>query len=130
MEKLRIYTAGCTEEIEYRRIVHESYDQYFDIVDPLTLTWKKLDESNISKNLYHTYIVTRDKKLILSCHVLVAYVKKCSWGTTMEILWAHSNGIPVFLIDPTKQVRKDGWVEFHVSKVFDSIDECFEHMKK
>jgi len=130
MEKLRIYLAGHSEETEYRKEAHQKYDTDFDMVDPLLLTWKKLDESNIAKDCYHIYIVTRDKKLILSSHIVVAYVMKCTWGTCMEIEFAHMNEIPVFLIDPTKEVRKDSWVKFHINKVFDSIDECFEHMKK
>ena len=126
--KLRIYLAGYSEEYEYRNYVIQEYGNIdkLDIVNPLNTNYDDIYE-NIGKNCCMHYLVTRDKKLILTCHVLIAYVRVGStWGTTMEVIYAYSNHIPVFLIDPTKNYRTNPWLRFHVCEVFDGIDECFD----
>jgi len=118
MENWRIYLAGYTKETEYRRIVHENYGVYFDIVDPLILTPQT-----------YVRVPSADKFLITTCHILVAYIRECSFGTSMEILFAYDRNKLVFIIDPTGQIRKDKWVKFHCHRFFDSIDECFLTLK-
>ena len=118
MEKLRIYLAGYTLEKEYRRIVHEKYSSDFDIVDPVILTPK-----NYAK------LPSADKFLITTCQILVAYIRECTWGTAMEIIFAYDRNKLVFIIDPTEQIRKDYWVKFHCHRFFSCIDDCFLTLK-
>jgi len=118
MEKLRIYLAGYTLEKEYRRIVHEKYGPDFDIVDPVMLT-----PENYPK------IPSTDKFLITTCQILVAYIRECTWGTAMEIIFAYDRNKLVFIIDPTEQIRKDKWINFHCHRFFNSIDDCFLTLK-
>jgi len=119
MEKLGIYLAGYTLETEYRKTVHEKYGSDFNIKDPLLLTPQD-----------HEKLPHLDKVLIMTCDILVAYVTKATWGTAMEIIFAYDNNKLVFIIDPTEQIRKDKWVKFHCHRFFDSIDDCFETLKR
>jgi len=118
MEKLRIYLAGYTLEKEYRRIVHEKYDPDFTIVDPVIINPKN-----------YINVPSIDKSLILTCPIFVAYVVQCTWGTSMEIIFAYDKNRLVFIIDPTEQIRKDYWVHFHCHRFFNSIRDCFETLK-
>ena len=118
MEKWRIYLAGYSLETEYRKIVHEKYGLDFDIVDPLIITPQS-----------YSKLPTVDKFLITSCHILVAYIRECTWGTAMEIIFAYDKNKLVCIIDPIGQIRKDKWVYFHCHRFFNSIDECFLILK-
>lgn len=125
MDNLRVYLAGHTIEEDYRLTCHVRYGKKLDLVDPLKLVeynWNEIKEK--FKDNFDIYAVRRDKKLILSCDILVAYVLKATFGTVMEMIFAFENGIPVYLIDPTKIVRNDPWVKFHIRKSFNTIDEC------
>lgn len=43
-------------------------------------------------------IVEQDKADILTCDVVLAHCARPSWGTAMEIHFAHSQGIPVVVV--------------------------------
>ena len=126
--KVRVYLGGWSQELEYRKTVKEYCNGRLDLVDPMEITWPEVNQ-NIGKNCSHIYVVRRDKLLIDSCHVLVAYVRVGpTWGTVMEIMYAYERGIPVFVIDPTPGFRhaSDAWCRVHTTKLFSSIEECFD----
>jgi len=125
--KLRIYLAGWSGESEYRRYTKEKYDENFDLVDPMTITRNQVLEK-IGMNCYETFIVMRDKKLILSCDILVAYITRTSFGTIFEMGYAYEHGIPIYVIDPNKQFRNEPWLSFHTKYFFNSIDDCFNYL--
>lgn len=118
-EKLKIYLAGYTGETEYREIVHYDYEQDFNIIDPMSDGSRPLPK-----------IPSLDKYLIMKSDVVVAYIVKPSFGTSMEICFAYDNNKLVFVIDPTEQIRKDIWVSFHTHRFFDSIESCFTTLKE
>jgi len=128
MLKLTIYLAGYSGDTEYREFVEKNWGENLNLINPMNITHLEVIE-DIGKNEYSTCIVRRDKKLILSSDILVAFLSEHSpsFGTTMEIIYAYENGIPVYVIDGTKGMSKynDAWVKFHTKKSFDTITECF-----
>jgi nucleoside 2-deoxyribosyltransferase len=131
MLKLTIYLAGHTEEKNYRNIAITNYGNKINFLNPMTITHLEvLDE--IGYNEYETYIVRRDKKMILESDILVAYLdyNSPSWGTTMEIIYAAENDIPVYVIDSTPFMKNynNPWVKFHTKKAFSNIETCFEYI--
>lgn len=120
---LRVYVAGHTGETRYRQIVTGEYGHRLILVDPIAIHGFQAETTNYN-------IPEEDKELILSCDILVAYIRKPTYGTVMEVIFAYENGIPVLLIDPTDgQVNvKDIWLGYHVSRVFPTIVACFEHI--
>jgi hypothetical protein len=128
--KLRVYLAGWSQELEYREIVKKYCKDCLDLVNPMDITWPEVN-MDVGENCAFYYIVRRDKMLIETCHVLVAYVRVGpTWGTTMEIIYAHDHGIPVFVIDPTPGFKyaSDAWCRFHTTKLFSSIEDCFDFL--
>jgi len=123
MISLRVYVAGHTKETEYRQTVATEYGHRLILVDPLAIHGFETETTDYE-------IPDRDKVLIRSCDVVVAFVRKATFGTVMEIIFAYENGIPVLLIDPTEgqQIAKDIWVARHVSRVYPTIIACFEHI--
>jgi len=132
---MKIYLSGSVKEEEYRRYVLERYS-YFELFDPLTEVEKRLgldvegyragrvefDNNTISD------IVEGDIKLIEKCNVLVAIMNIFSAGTIMELRIAYDLGIPVYIIDPTKKMRRDVWLRYHTNVFFDNIDICFDFL--
>lgn len=124
--QLTIYLAGHSKETYYRAYVKKKYAR-LNLIDPMEIHVFDLDNL-VGKNNVHTFIVRRDQKLILESDILVAYIKVGStFGTTMEIAFAKSNNIPVYVID-TNRSREDIWLKYHTDKFFDEIDDCFEYI--
>jgi nucleoside 2-deoxyribosyltransferase len=59
------------------------------------------------------YLVTRDKATIEECDILIAYIEKITFGTTMEILHAFNNNKLIIIIDPNNDFKEDLWLNFH-----------------
>ncbi len=121
-----VYLAGSAQEISYRDYVIKKYGRQIIAFDPLREIEKNIDRSNSS---FKEIIVNKDKdKIANDTHILVAYVKKSTFGTTMEILGAYDNNIPVFCIIPDDDgtLKNDIWLSHHTTKFFNTIDECFK----
>ena len=131
--KFTIYLAGYHKDIEYRKYVIENYSNKFNLIDPMSITFEDV-YTNIGKELSDIYIVQRDKKLIDKCHILDAKVEylpqdEIMIGTLMEIIYAHSKGIPVFLISSSDEILDNPWLKFHSGGLFNSVESCFEFME-
>lgn len=125
---LTVYLAGYSEEYFYRNFVEKNYSDKINILNPMSVTHKQVIEQ-IGMNEYDTYIVRRDKKMILSSDLIIIYLSNNSpsFGTTMEIMFAYDHGVPVYVIDVTPEMKhaNNAWVKFHTKKSFDSIENCF-----
>ena len=50
-------------------------------------------------------------------------------GTMMEIVYAYSKNIPVFLIiSPDKDFENDIWLKYHSNKMFFDVNECYDYI--
>lgn len=127
--KFTIYLAGYHKDTEYRKYTIEKFKEKFNLIDPMTITFKDV-YTNIGKELSDIYLVRRDKKLIDKCDILVAKVEylpqnEIMIGTLMEIMYAYSKGIPVFLISSSEDILENPWLLFHCQGFFNSVEECF-----
>jgi nucleoside 2-deoxyribosyltransferase len=127
--KLKIYLAGYSKDLEYRKETIEKYGEHFDFVDPMTISWQDVYD-NVPKNVNHIWLVKRDKRLIDSCDMLVAKVEhlcknEIQIGTLMECMYAYDKGIPIYLISSDEGIRENAWLKFHYTKAFYSITNCF-----
>ncbi len=130
--KFTIYLAGHHKDIEYRKYVTENYGNEFNLIDPMTITFKDV-YSNIGEELSDIFIVQRDKKLIDKCDFVIAKVEylpqgEIIIGTLMEIIYAYSKGIPVFLVSSSYELLNNPWLKFHCTAFFNSIEECIEYI--
>lgn len=111
--------------------------------------WKEEFKHGLDKEYFTTHdpepqfeahtpdVIARDKQIITKCDILVAYINRVTFGTTMEIFYAYSFGNkPVFVIDTTdtRGLKNDLWLSGHCHKIFknptDASDYINEYMKK
>lgn len=126
--RLTLYLAGSSKEIKYRNYVIKKYWNDFLFLNPLNISREESLEQ-IGHNEHNTFLVRRDKKMILQSDIVIVYIGesgKPSWGTAMEIMFAYEHGIPVYVIDESiDKQSNDVWIKFHAKKIFSGIDECF-----
>ena len=68
-------------------------------------------------------IVNYDKSIIIKCDLLIADITRLSAGTSMEILFAWQNNIPVMLI-ANKEINNP-WLIYHSSFIVrNHLDLC------
>lgn len=135
---VKVYLAGSVYETGYRDYAYNNYSKKLDICDPLReveagimgldlSSIKDLKKINFTKDEI-CRIIELDKQAISSCDILVAYIRRCSFGTTMEILYAWQQQIPVYVINPGNTFIKDVWLSYHTTRFHETIDECFEYI--
>jgi len=114
--RLSVYLAGAYDEYNYRASAKDGYGHILDLFDPI----QEHDQNTPD-------LVDLDKKAIRDCDIFVAYVKKYSAGTMMEIEYAHSIGKPVYVI--AKGIYStDKWIAHHTTNFFPSIKTCFNYI--
>jgi len=118
MKLPRVYLAGHYFEKEYRRYVSKEYSSHFKIILPIEIDYKK----------YWKIVVQHDKRQIRRCDIVVVFLRKPTFGTIMEIMYAYMKKKPVYFINPNRMYINDVWVKYHVKKSFFSIDECFQFL--
>jgi len=136
---LKVYVAGSVYEKDYRAQVAREYSEVLNIFDPLKEIEAGVLNVDISKvddlktipfgDDEIKKIVELDKAAIDTCDIVVAYVRRYSAGTIMEILHAWNNQTPVYLIvEKDSQFEKDVWLKYHTTKFFYSIKSCFDYI--
>jgi len=129
--KTKVYLAGYSGETEYRKYVKRMWGDVLTAFDPMTEVDAEIVAKAKNRSLTKeevANIVISDKEEIESSNYLVAYVERFSAGTMMEIMYAWQEGIPVYVISTKESMRKDVWIDYHTTKSFKTIDECFEEI--
>ena len=78
------------------------------------------------RGLTYRQIVQKDLELIRKSDLLVAWLPFPSVGTSMEILYAKSNGIPVYII--TSELKSHPWIRFYANKIFETYEELENYL--
>lgn len=145
-----VYLAGpirCTENggEEWRSQAEEWYGDTFDFVNPLDQfngsqdhvefveTLDDMDEDSEMTQHLDIEVVAHDKSRILgSDFVFVGLENVITRGTMMEIMYAYSNGVPVYLWLMDGRSRDDisTWVRFHADRISQDMDELMEIMER
>jgi len=141
MSKIKAYLAGSTKAENYRSYCHSdpSIKENFILNDPLQNTHKLFEEHNlcwsdiVTKSVIipkpvRQIIVKEDKSLILQSDCVIAYIEQPTFGTVMEIMFAHIWKIPVYVINPSKSHLHDVWLSVHWTAIFNDIDKCFAYV--
>lgn len=115
-KNLKIYLSGAYDENEYRRGVKEVYGKLLNLYDPI----ESVDKEDPN-------LVDIDKKAIEDSDIFVAFIRKITFGTTMEIQYAYNlpKKIPIYVITSDRYVN-DIWLKHHTSRFFPSIRKCFD----
>lgn len=90
-------------------------------LDPMRRDYRGRESENINQ------IVSGDLWDIDKSNAVLAMCTRPSWGTAMEIFYAHSQELPVVAVVPGGPVSP--WLAYH-SSVFTSLDEAIAEIKR
>lgn len=88
-----------------------------EYVDPMTRDYRGKEAQDYRE------IVELDKRDIKSCDVVVVMYSKPSVGTSMEVFFAWSLGIPVIVIDESTGPISP-WLRYHSTTIVKTKQEC------
>lgn len=102
--------------------VYDLRGQY-TILDPMTRDYRGKEAENVEA------IVHGDLEDINNSDVLLVRADRPSWGTAMEVFYAHqqSKRVVVFGVDPE---RLSPWLRYHSTEVFQTLPEALSHLKQ
>lgn len=77
-------------------------------------------------------LVARDLEVIRTrTRCVVAYLDDyAKAGTYGEVIFAYSQGVPVYIISALPEEHVPGWILACVTKIFFSIEECIDFFKR
>lgn len=107
---------GCTddESVNWRETAKTRLGVDVDCLDPMRRDYRGIEGD------FFTELVETDKNDISSSSYVIANCWKPSFGTAMEILYAHSFSKPVVVVVPSL-THVSPWLSYHAT-VVDSLD--------
>jgi nucleoside 2-deoxyribosyltransferase len=102
---------GCTDDEAHgwrQSFVNSLPDLQF--LDPMVRDYRGREDESVAE------IVEGDKSNIEACDVFLAYCWQVSWGTAMEIFYAHALGKRVVLVVP-EDARVSPWLRYHADAI-------------
>tara|TARA_R110000824_G_scaffold266054_6_gene455002 strand:- start:242 stop:667 length:426 start_codon:yes stop_codon:yes gene_type:complete len=121
-----IYLCGTP----YTDAPHKDWKQNF--VDDLTIDFRIFDPNPEGKGAMDDLgfdvgpeVVSRDKRAIESCDILVAYINKATTGSIMEIFHAHNVDTVTYVIRPGGY-NGGIWMNYHTDRFFENPKQCSE----
>lgn len=121
---MRIYLAGPINGCSDAEAMN--WREWFKVVatDDIFVDPMKRDYRGKEANDYRE-IVEMDKRDIRSCDVVVVMYAQPSVGTSMEVLFAWTLGIPVIVIDESKKPLSP-WLRYHATAIVASKEAAVE----
>lgn len=129
MEKT-IYLCGgikdlsLKEQTEWRDTATKELYPRFKILNPMRRNFR--DNEFQSQN----EIVSLDKKDVIDSDIILVNGTKPSWGTSMEIMFAHERNKIVVVFTGKKYEYASPWVAYHATKVFEKLDDAIKYIKE
>ncbi len=89
-----------------------------ETADPMRRDYRGVEDMNVHE------IVHGDLEDIDGSDVLLAMCPKPSWGTAMEIFYAHDAGKRVFVVAPAGPLSP--WLKYHSHRVCPTVEDACE----
>jgi len=109
---------GCTDE-ECKNWREYAKTVLSDTLDPMRRDYRGRELECVNE------IVEKDKLDIMECDVLLVNYDKPSVGTSMEILFAWEQHIPVIVVSK-KDVKLSPWLIYHSNTIVNTFEEAFK----
>lgn len=120
-KKVLLSRTFAVSDAKYKFAIHVKKD-HSGVIIPIDL----LDyEGRLNSRLDRIEI---NEEIVDEVDIVVAYINQPSFGTTFEIARAHTNEIPIYIIDMNRMWANDPWIKHVSTKTFDDIDECFQYV--
>lgn len=109
---------GCTDDEanNWRDVVKDKVGAD-NCLDPMRRDYRGIEDQSVNE------IVIGDLTDINDSDVMLANCWQVSWGTAMEIHYAHGNGLRVIVIIP-EGTRISPWLRYHSDAIVHNIDEA------
>lgn len=120
---MRVYLAGpingCDDgqAKDWRAWVGQKLPDH-TMVDPMVRDYRGVED------IEYVNIVELDKADIDSCDVVLANCWQPSWGTAMELHYAHTVQVPIYVVVPAG-MRVSPWLRYH-AEVVSTLEEGVE----
>lgn len=136
---IKIYLAGNALFTTYREYTKTQFGNRLRLIDPIQENGAVVDveAGTVQIDCPVNELIENDKAMIINCDIFVAFVEESTFGTTMEILHAYNNNIPVYIIlgKDSHHRELDFWLSYHTTRFFlsddiliDGIDKCFNYI--
>ena len=117
-------------ELENRlgvKLINPFYDD--DGENPEPVDSEKINVYDWMKKLNPNKVIERDLDLITHCNGVIAFITDDrSYGTTMEIVYAHMMFKPVYLV-VMNGYEEHPWLKYHSTEIFTDVSELEEFLK-
>lgn len=116
---------GCTDDeaTSWREQATKLLGGKHFVYDPMVRDYRGRElEPGIAKE-----IVENDKKDILDCQTVLVMYEKPSVGTSMEVLFAWENGVPVIVVDRSDRPLSP-WLIYHSALTFKTLKEACDYI--
>jgi len=136
-----IYLAGYGGEFNYRETCLEKWGDKFNFIDPMKASeeifqrhgWNHTIEEVIKNNLampleIRVDVVNNDKQCISVSDILLVYLKRKTFGTIMEIMFAYMKEKPIHVINPGMTFLSDVWLSVHATMLWPNLDQCMNYL--
>lgn len=119
---MKVYLAGgiwgVKDPVTWRRDVAAQLPEGWEAVDPTQIELFVESEDDDTDNEKARKIVDVDLAAIEDSDAIIALVNQPSWGTAMEIFYAHELGLPVIGWNPRSDGRPVGpWLRVHCNAI-------------
>jgi len=88
---------------------------HLEFLDPMRRDYRGREDESVNE------IVEGDIADIYACDVFLANCWQVSWGTAMEIFFAHDIGKKVILVIP-EGTRISPWLRYHSDEIHNTLD--------
>lgn len=106
---------GVADPRSWRAVASVYLPKGWQIVDPTVFEVAHLTcEQLVKLDLHH----------LKQCNALLVRAEQASWGTAMEIFYAHQQGIPV-LAWPC-YLERAPWLTAHVTEFFSTLEDAMQ----
>lgn len=113
---------GCTDEesVDWRE---QAKKQFPKSLNPMLRDYRGIESTSYRE------IVELDKREVRSADVLLVNYTKPSVGTSMEIFYAWTLGIPVCVVAP-RTARISPWLRYHSTTILHSFEDAYAWIKE
>lgn len=92
------------------------------------LDWNPLNPNTVEVDKVTLHdLVAGDYAAILGCQAMIAFVGEKSWGTAMEIAFAHQHGVPVIAWPDVRPCSL--WLQYHVTTFSQTLQDAIGELK-
>lgn len=119
---MRVYLCGpingCSdgEALQWRSEAEARLSPFYEVLDPMVRDYRGVEVGN------EAAIVEGDKADIDASDAVLVNARRPSWGTAMEVLYAHERGKRVVAF--VGHERASPWLKYHCQYVSPDMADC------